>query len=53
MKKQKLPIDDLISAGGAIISDKPPKTLVGRILRVLKKLISAKDSANIKIDKRP
>lgn len=52
MAKQKIPIDEIISAGGSLISDKPPKTFFGRVLRVLKRLISIKDSAGIKIDKR-
>lgn len=53
MRKQKLPLDEIISAGGSLISDKPPKTLVGRILRVLKRLITFKDTVNIRINKRP
>lgn len=49
MKKQQIPIDDLISVGGSLISDKPPTTFFGRVFRVLKKLIQVKDSVNIKI----
>lgn len=51
MKKQQLPIDDLISVGGSLISDKPPTTFFGRVFRVLKKLIRVKDSLNIKVKK--
>jgi len=51
MKNQKLPIDEIISAGGALISDSEPKTRVGRWLRWVKKIISIKDSLNIKIKK--
>jgi len=50
MKKQ-LPIDELISIGGSIISDSEPKTKAGRILRWIKRIISIKDSANIRIKK--
>jgi len=51
MKDQKLPIDEIISAGGALISDKPPTTFFGRVFRIIKKLIQIKDGANIKIKK--
>lgn len=53
MKKQQIPIDEIISAGGGLISDKPPTTFFGRVFRILKKLIAVKDAANIKINKRP
>lgn len=53
MKKQQIPLDELISAGGGLISDKPPTTFFGRVFRILKKLIAVKDAANIKINKRP
>ena len=50
MKKQiKLPVDELITIGGELISDKPPTTFFGRVFRVLKKLIRVKDDLNIKV----
>lgn len=51
MKNQKLPIDEIISVGGALISDSEPKTRVGRWLRWIKKIILVKDSLNIKVKK--
>lgn len=51
MKNTKLPIDEIISAGGSLISDKPPTTFFGRVFRILKKLIQIKDGANIRIKK--
>lgn len=54
MKKQiKLPVDELITIGGELISDKPPTNFLGRVFRFIKKLIKAKDALNIEIDKRP
>ena len=52
MPKSKIPIDEIISAGGSLISDKPPTTFLGRVFRVLKKIIQIKDGAGIKINKR-
>lgn len=50
MKKQiKLPVDDLITIGGELISDKPPTNFLGRFFRILKKLICVKDDLNIKV----
>jgi len=51
MAKQKLPIDEIISIGGALISDSEPKTRFGRWLRWIKKIIQVKDSVNIRIKK--
>jgi len=51
MKNTKLPIDEIISAGGALISDKPPTNFFGRVFRIIKKLIQIKDGANIRIKK--
>jgi len=51
MRNTKLPIDEIISAGGSLISDKPPTTFFGRVFRVIKKLIQIKDGLNIKIKK--
>ena len=47
----KIPIDQIIEAGGKLISDSEPKTRVGRWLRWLKKAIKLKSDLNIKIDK--
>lgn len=52
MDKSKIPIDEIISAGGSLISDKPPTTFFGRVFRWIKKAIEVKDSVNIKINKR-
>jgi len=51
MKNQKLPIDEIISAGGSLISDSEPKTRVGRWLRWIKKIIQVKDGLDIKVKK--
>ncbi len=51
MKKQNIPIDEIISIGGSIISDSEPKTRAGRFLRWIKRIISIKDSVNIRIKK--
>lgn len=48
-KKIKLPVDELITIGGELISDKPPTTFFGRIFRFIKKLIVVKDELNIKV----
>ncbi|MBC7495406.1 MAG: hypothetical protein H7221_10395 [Flavobacterium sp.] len=53
MKKQEQ-IDPnlLIDVATELISDKPPKTLAGRILRWIKRLNKIKNSLGIKIKKR-
>jgi len=51
MKNTKLPIDEIISVGGALISDKEPTTKAGKVFRWIKKAIQIKDGANIKIEK--
>jgi len=51
MSKKNIPIDEIISIGGSIISDSEPKTTAGKILRWIKRIISIKDSANIRIKK--
>jgi hypothetical protein len=48
MKKQIDP-NIIIDAGISIISDKPPKTLVGRILRWVKKINKLRNTIGIKI----
>lgn len=51
MKKDKEQIDPniLIDAGASLIPDKPAKTLVGKILRWLKRLNSLRNGLNVKI----
>ena len=51
MKDTKEQIDPniLIDVGVSLISDKPPKTLVGRILRWLKKINTLRNGLNVKI----
>jgi len=49
MEKQKIDIDQIITVGGELISDSPPKTKVGRILRWIKKVIQIKKVLGIKI----
>ena len=51
MKKEKEQIDPniLIDVGVSLISDKPPTTLVGRILRWIKKINKLRNGLNVKI----
>ena len=51
MKDTKEQIDPniLIDVGVSLISDKPPKTLVGRILRWVKKINLLRNGLNVKI----
>ena len=51
MKDKKDQIDPnlLIDVGVSLISDKPPKTLVGRILRWIKKINTLRNGLNVKI----
>ena len=51
MKDTKEQIDPniLIDVGVSLISDKPPKTLVGRILRWIKKINTLRNGLNVKI----
>ena len=51
MKKEKEQIDPniLIDVGVSLISDKPPKTLAGRILRWVKKINLLRNGLNVKI----
>ena len=48
MKKQIDP-NVLIDAGASLISDKPAKTLAGRILRWIKKLNGIRNNVGIKV----
>ena len=53
MKKEKEQIDPniLIDVGVSLISDKPPTTLVGRILRWIKKINRVRNGLGIDIKK--
>ena len=48
-KKEQIDPNILIDAGVSLISDKPPKTLVGRILRWIKKINTLRNGLNVKI----
>ena len=48
-KKDQIDPNILIDAGVSLISDKPPTTLVGRILRWVKKINLLRNGLNIKI----
>lgn len=48
-KKEHIDPNILIDAGASLISDKPAKTLVGKILRWLKKINSLRNGLNVKI----
>lgn len=51
MKKEQKQIDPniLIDAVVSLISDKPAKTLVGKILKWIKKINGARNSAGVKV----
>jgi hypothetical protein len=51
MKQEQEQIDPnmLIDAGTSLISDKPAKTLVGKILRWIKKINGFRNSVGVKI----
>ena len=48
-KKEQVDPNILIDVGVSLISDKPPKTLVGRILRWIKKINTLRNGLNVKI----
>ena len=48
-KKDQIDPNILIDVGVSLISDKPPKTLVGRILRWIKKINTLRNGLNVKI----
>ena len=48
-KKEQIDPNILIDVGVSLISDKPPKTLVGRILRWIKKINTLRNGLNVKI----
>ena len=51
MKKEKEQIDPdiLVDLAASVISDKPPTTLVGKILRWIKKINKLRNGLSIKI----
>lgn len=53
MKKEQIDPNIVIDVAVELISDKPPKTLAGRILRWIKKLNRARNNLGINIKKRP
>ena len=48
-KKEQVDPNILIDVGVSLISDKPPTTLAGRILRWVKKINLLRNGLNIKI----
>ena len=48
-KKEQIDPNILIDVGVSLISDKPPNTLVGRILRWIKKINKLRNGLNVKI----
>ena len=48
-KKEQIDPNILIDVGVSLISDKPPTTLVGRILRWVKKINTLRNGLNVKI----
>jgi len=49
MKKEQIDPNILIDLGVSLISDKPPKTLFGRIFRWIKKINGVRNTAGVKI----
>ena len=51
MKKEKEQLDPnfLVDLAASVISDKPPTTLVGKILRWIKKINTLRNGLNVKI----
>ena len=48
-KKEQIDPNILVDLAASVISDKPPKTLVGRILRWIKKINTLRNGLNVKI----
>ena len=48
-KKEQIDPNILIDVGVSLISDKPPTTLVGKILRWVKKINLLRNGLNVKI----
>ena len=51
-KKEQIDPNILVDLAASVISDKPPKTLVGRILRWIKKINRVRNGLGIDIKKR-
>lgn len=51
MSKEKIDPNLVIDLATSVISDKPPKTLIGRILRWIKRLNKVRNAAGIEIKK--
>ena len=49
MEKQNINIDQVLEVGAELISDTPPKTTAGKILRCIKKIIKIKSLLKLKI----
>ena len=49
MAKAQMDIDKILVSGAELISDTPPKTTAGKVLRWIKKIIKLKTLLNIKI----
>jgi hypothetical protein len=49
MEEKKIDPNIIIDIATSVISDKPPTTLVGRILRWIKKLNGVRNSVGVKI----
>jgi hypothetical protein len=52
MKQQQIDPNIIIDVATELISDKPPTTIAGRILRWIKRLNKVKNDLGIKIKKR-
>mgnify|MGYP005610625775 FL=1 len=48
-KKEQIDPNILMDVGVSLISDKPPTTLVGKILRWIKKINTLRNGLNVKI----
>ena len=48
-KKEQIDPNILIDVGVSLISDKPPSTLVGKILRWIKKINTLRNGLDVKI----
>ena len=49
MEKQNINVDEILTVGAELISDTPPKTTAGKILRWVKKIIRIKNMLNVKV----
>ena len=48
-KKEQIDPNILVDLAASVISDKPPTTLVGKILRWIKKINTLRNGLNVKI----